>query len=334
MKKTSLPEKAATVSSHEPPAVLKPLQLQTRERQANPFQLLTKEALLQPRFSPLQLLANTSIKAVPQKYTPVQPALQMKQDVLQRFWIQPIGVSPEEQITFLYSVVKQARQIIPYAINRRQEFDPPGPAASTLEETKYMCLKTMVGKFAKLVMGKGIMAEDNYIHPAALERIVLLIKEVAAEKKPDGRGDETGIIGGLCKDYASLVYGLIVQNDTGGIFKTELSFIKDHVFVVVKVHGVDYAIDAWIGAEEGNDGVFKKTDHITSMNAEKRRNVKGTTAFNGTPVVNKGRGESIRQQYLKAAVIERLWTDTEADFKSEIRTYLKTDRSYPVAGTM
>jgi hypothetical protein len=254
------------------------------------------------------------------------------------YWDRAIGNTTGDQLQFLRSVVAQARKILPVAINRDQERSKNTVVnGKDWVNDKFMCVETIVKDFSTFMRTNGMLVEFNYVHPAALERIIILVNNVADKLEPSAQVDKR--MSGICKDFASIVFGLIIQNDAGSQLKPRLGFIKDHVFVEVNVDGEDYVVDAWRTAGTPNDGVVKKSEHILDLNEESRR---GTGTFKDFDASysdgvlkkeNKMKQASVDSQYKNYKKVYHLWMSQEARYKTLAEEKLKSGfEKYDVTG--
>ncbi|HET6255310.1 MAG TPA: hypothetical protein VFE32_14610 [Puia sp.] len=243
-------------------------------------------------------------------------------------WRMIIGATVAQQIQFLQSVVDQTRQIVPVAINRAQE--RRRDSAADLTNNMFLCQQMLVKDFAAFMNRNGLQTDSNYIHPAALERIMILVKEaavrVAASSGEALRQDDIQMAG-LCKDYASIAYGLIKQNDPGNVLNAKLGFIKDHVFVEVTVAGQVYVIDAWRTAGRMGDGVIPKSAHLADLNRPGRQGATfaelgSKPAERETAEKNPKKHESLDDQYANYKKVYALLKSKEAEYKDRAIDFL------------
>jgi len=157
-------------------------------------------------------------------------------------WFKVIGESQKEKEKFLNDTIRVARHIIPKAFNRAQEVG--NSKTPDYINTAYAVKDALVGAYAQDLIKGNVMVTNKYIHPAALERLYTIVKETA----PNHEAKQAPMVG-VCKDFASLVYGLILQNDREGTFKPKLSLMFGHVYVEVDIDGKPYAVDAWLNGE-------------------------------------------------------------------------------------
>jgi hypothetical protein len=245
-------------------------------------------------------------------------------------WRRHIGTTVAEQLQFLQSVVDETRRIVPVAINRNEE-RPAKDAKADLVNNMFQCQQELVKNFAAFMGAKGLRTDSNYIHPAALERIMLLVKGAAMELAASSGGKirvEDIKMAGLCKDYASIVYGLIKQNDPGNIYNARLGFVKDHVFVEVNVGGNPYVIDAWRTGGRQNDGVVPKSMHLANLNHPARGGATFADLDEGISTQkeairnNPKKNESLDAQYADYGRVYALLKEKEADYKKFAREFL------------
>lgn len=163
-------------------------------------------------------------------------------------WLVDEPTSEMEKLDFLKKVLYIVRSIIPGAFNRKievgREADEEGNVKKDYTNTAYACKDALVHAYAQDLKKQGVVVMNNYIHPAALERMYAIISSTAPNTKAQ-KADITGV----CKDFASICYGLILQNDVSNTFKPKLAFMHGHVYVEVDVGGELYAVDAWFGGE-------------------------------------------------------------------------------------
>ncbi|WP_203234991.1 eCIS core domain-containing protein [Mucilaginibacter terrigena] len=249
-------------------------------------------------------------------------------------WQVSIGNSKEEQLHFLYTVVAKTRQIIPVAINRIEEH----PQVSRLTNDMYLCQQHLVKTFSSLMKSRGLLIDSNYVHPAIVERIMMIVSKQARALNAHSEEEQIIQMAGVCKDYASIAYGLIRQNDPANILKATLGFIKDHVFVTVLVKGVPYVVDAWRTPHEPAIGVLPEAGHIADLNSRKRVN-----DFNALDVSvsqekdtdnnNPKKTQSLKDQYADYRQVYKIFKDNQDNLEKEAASFLKTnDKVYDGIG--
>jgi hypothetical protein len=240
-------------------------------------------------------------------------------------WRPGIGASEEDQLHFLRSVVAQTRQIIPIAINRIEE----DPGSNQLIHNVFLCQQTLVKQFAGMMEG----VDSNYIHPAILERIMLIVKQQVRELG----GEQNIQMAGICKDYASIAYGLIRQNDPDDILQARLGFIKDHVFVLVNVKGEPYVVDAWRAPGDAANGVIPEDAHIAHLNRLKGtgnfRKLDNSATERAIAQDNPRKTKSLDDQYDNYKIVYQLFKKNEHRMAAEALHFLRSNVDpYVVAG--
>jgi hypothetical protein len=171
-------------------------------------------------------------------------------------WMAAPQRTKAEKLAFLGEVVRRARSIIPAAFNRAVEV--PAGGGATVQDGAYHCREVLISEYVRDLQRAGVNTRNRYVHPAALERMIGIIHAT----KPVELGELQ--MAGVCKDFASLCYGLILQNDTRGEYKPRLSMMKGHVFVEVRVGQEIYAVDAWI-AHDAAAPVLLLSQHAAQM---------------------------------------------------------------------
>ena len=240
-------------------------------------------------------------------------------------WRSGIGASKADQLEFLVSVVAQTRRIIPIAINRIEE----DPGSNQLIHNVFLCQQTLVKQFAGMMEG----VDSNYIHPAILERIMLIVKQQVRELG----GEQNIQMAGICKDYASIAYGLIRQNDPDDILQARLGFIKDHVFVLVNVKGEPYVVDAWRAPGDAANGVIPEDAHIAHLNRLKGtgnfRKLDNSATEKAIARDNPRKTKSLDDQYDNYKIVYQLFKNNERRMAAEALQFLRSNVDpYVVAG--
>lgn len=240
-------------------------------------------------------------------------------------WRPGFGQSKGAQLEFLNSVVAQTRQIIPIAINRKEE----DPGDNQLIHNVFLCQQTLVKQFAGMMEG----VDSNYIHPAILERIMLIVKQQVRELG----GEQNIQMAGICKDYASIAYGLIRQNDPDDILQARLGFIKDHVFVLVNVKGEPYVVDAWRAPGDAANGVIPEDAHIAHLNRLKGtgnfRKLDNSATEKAIARDNPRKTKSLDDQYDNYKIVYQLFKNNERRMAAEALQFLRSNVDpYVVAG--
>lgn len=245
-----------------------------------------------------------------------------------RGWTAAPGTSIEEKLGFLQDVCRIARSIIPLAINRAEENHDKNSETVDFTNTAFRCKEALTSAYAEDLQRAGIHVSNKYIHPAALERMYALVKETmpGEARTPDTK------LGGLCKDYATLCYGLILQNDAGRQLNPRLGTLTNHVFVEVTVGtgemaGETYVVDPWLGGDPMPQG-----EHLKQVQT-KHKGIKPP----GKMVLGKEKDyqASIDQTYAKANAACMTWYLNENRYrKIAEKAWLEGRTSYVVRGNM
>jgi hypothetical protein len=215
-------------------------------------------------------------------------------------WFVPEAKSTGEKLLFLTSVLGKARSIIPKAFNREVEV---GKGNVDYINTAHACKDALVRAYAADAQKQGIAVTNNYIHPAALERMYEIIHQTAPNMEA-----ASAPMTGVCKDFASICYGLIVQNDRSNSYNPKLAFMHGHVYVTVEIGGEPYAVDAWLGGK-----VIPKGAHETQVSA-----THGGIgpASHQDKFIGADHQTSLDQSYEKAEVARLTWYQNEARYQA------------------
>ncbi|AOY83341.2 DUF4157 domain-containing protein [Moorena producens JHB] len=228
--------------------------------------------------------------------------------------------TPEEDKQFMKDVMNKAREIIPRAFNREIEVKKN---QKDLLNTVYACREQIINQYAKDCESKGVNVTNKYIHPAAYERLFGLIKGIVQDDK---------LITGICKDYASLCYGMIYQNDVAGRLNPKLAKMMNHVYVEVTIDGKQYAVDAWFNAKTKEDTreLLTKEEHEAKV-TKAYKGISSLTKNDVSSFEEKKKGienqESIEKSYEKFDVARKTWYENEHKYKKIAEKIMKQGKT-------
>jgi len=223
-----------------------------------------------------------------------------------------------DKIGFLRNVLGVARSIIPKAFNIKAEV---GSGMEDYTNTAYNCKNELTYAYATDLAKSDIHVRNNYIHPAALERMYQIIKDTV----PNMEASEADITG-VCKDFASLSYGLILQNDLNDIYKPKLAFMHGHVYVEVDVDGQKLAVDAWFGGD-----IMPKSEHEKVVSSY----YQGISeAHQADLLTGKDHQKSLDDSYENAELARLVWYQNESRYVGIAReTWAKGKIKHPNRGS-
>jgi hypothetical protein len=115
----------------------------------------------------------------------------------------------------------------------------------------------------------------------------------------------------VCKDFASLCYGLILQNDAAEQYEPKLSIMHGHVFVEVSIGEEVYAVDAWI-ADGRQPSVLLKSEH--SLLVESLHEAIKVADSRDHASLREYQ-KSIDDAYENADVAKQVWYENEAKYR-------------------
>ncbi|NEQ37489.1 MAG: hypothetical protein F6K40_14920 [Okeania sp. SIO3I5] len=274
----------------------------------------------------------------------------------EEYWKEEVGTRSREQIEFLEKVVRVAREIVPIAFNREIEKE----ANLDLQDTnqvvtdrdwvndKYLCVEEIVKKFSGILQRANLGNKQKYIHPAVHERIIILVNKVVEKIVEKNSVQESALrmeMAGQCKTYATLVYGLIIQNDREKLLDPKIQFMHEHVYVSVKVGGQDYAIDAWLQDQKSQGtGVTMKSEHL-NLFKERQANKNSKKWDEKQDEEDKQKKiqeqefqqqlfkyntkeitDNINKQYQRYKEVYKLWKEKEAEFETYAKEFLSTPK--------
>ncbi len=237
-------------------------------------------------------------------------------------WFVEEKQTTDQKLKFLEQVIQKARAIIPKAYNIRSEVGSgiikniKGEDEIVMDylNTAYDCKNKLIGAYNTSLINENINVSKRYIHPAALERIYAIIKDTAPNSSAKTMG-----LAGVCKDFASVVYGLIQQNDPHNSYQPQLVFMKNHIYVKVLINNQYYAVDAWF-----NKGVSPQDIHEKLI----------SDTFDAISNKDSEKGEeqiSIEDQYANAEKARLIWYKNKANYYKLAKQIWDKGKTKPLA---